>query len=115
MVAKAELMKRSGLLGAGAGVGLFAIFGLLQGAVLGGTAGLSVAKHIFGATTLEIMANDLLPRIILAASMLAGVIVSLMVFVVAFACAGVAAGYLLGIMQEATEAKEVQMAMAKKD
>ena len=98
MVTRAELMKKTGLIGGGIGLALFAVFGLLQGAVLGGAAGVSIANYIFGETTLKLMANELLPRIVVVASMLAGVIVSCTVFVVIGACIGVAAGFLLSLL-----------------
>ena len=71
MTTKTAIVKKCGLVGAGAGIALFAVFGLLQGALLGGTAGVAVANHIFGANTFEVMAGDLLPRIIVAACMVA--------------------------------------------
>ena len=104
MVRKAEIVKRCGLIGAGIGTALFAVFGLLQGALIGGTAGLAVANHIFGATTLELLADELLPRIIVAASMLTGVLVSLVAFVVAGAGAGAAFGYALALIATPAEA-----------
>ncbi len=106
MVTRAELMKKTGLIGGGIGLALFAVFGLLQGAALGGAAGVSIANHIFGETTLQLLANELLPRIIVVASMLAGVIVSCLVFVVTGACIGVAAGFLLGLLYAPAHAPE---------
>ena len=76
---------------------LFAVFGLLQGALLGGAAGLAIANHVFGETTLELMANEMLPRMILAGSMLAGVIFSFVFFVVTGAAMGAAGGFLLSL------------------
>lgn len=106
MVTRAELMKRTGLIGGGIGLALFAVFGLLQGAALGGAAGVSIANHIFGEATLKLLADELLPRIIVVASMLAGVIVSCLVFVVAGACLGVAAGFLLSLLYAPAHAPE---------
>lgn len=106
MVTRAELMKKTGLIGGGIGLALFAVFGLLQGAALGGAAGVSIANHIFGETTLKLLANELLPRIIVVASMLAGVIVSCLVFVVAGACLGVIGGFSLGLLYTPERAPE---------
>ena len=103
MVNKGELMKKSGLVGAGCGVAMFAVFGLFQGALIGGAAGLAVARYIFGETTLQIMANELLPRVVVAASMLAGVLASCAFFVVTGAAAGVAGGWLLSLLHAPAE------------
>ena len=89
MTAKTAIVKRCGLVGAGAGIALFAVFGLLQGALLGGTAGVAVANHIFGANTFEVMAGDVLPRIIVAACMVAGVGVAFAILVSAGTMIGV--------------------------
>ena len=113
MVTRAELMKKTGLIGGGIGMALFAVFGLLQGAALGGAAGISIANRIFGATTLKLLANELLPRIIVVASMLAGVIVSCLVFVVTGACIGVAAGFLLGLLYAPAHVPEPAKETAK--
>jgi len=99
MVTRNELMKKCGLIGSGIGVALFAVFGLLQGALLGGAAGLAIANHVFGETTLELMANELLPRMIVAGSMLAGVIFSFVFFVITGAAMGAAGGFLLSLTQ----------------
>jgi hypothetical protein len=104
------VVKRCGLIGAGIGMALFAVFGLMQGALIGGTAGLAVANHIFGQTTLEIMADELLPRIIIAASMLTGVVLSLVAFVVGAAAAGAAFGYALALLATPAEAPKSEMA-----
>ena len=107
MVTRSELMKKCGLIGSGVGVALFAVFGLLQGALLGGTAGLALANHVFGETTLVMMANELLPRMILAGSMLAGVIFSLAFFVITGAAMGVAGGFLLSLAHAPEKAGEL--------
>ena len=106
MVTRSELMKKCGLIGSGLGVALFAVFGLLQGALLGGTAGLALANHVFGKTTLVLMANELLPRMILAGSMLAGVIFSCMFFVVTGAAIGVAGGFLMSLVHSPAKSGE---------
>jgi len=110
MTQRGEIMKRCGLVGGGVGLALFAVFGLLQGVLLGGAAGIAVANYIFGEYTFEVMAGDLLPRILLAASMLSGVLVSLVMFLVAGAGAGVTAGFMLSLF--VAEAKEPELATA---
>ena len=112
---KNELIKKSGLVGAGIGIALFAVFGLLQGALIGGAAGLATARYIFGETTLKLMANELLPRIIVAASMLAGVLFSGITFVVTFGIAGAVAGYVLSTMTTPVHEGDLAHATAKKN
>src|SRR5512143_385003 len=111
MVRKGDLVKRCGLVGAGIGMALFAVFGLLQGALLGGAAGLAVANHVFGANTLELMAGELVPRVIVAASMLSGVVLSFVMFVVAGAGAGAALGFSLALMTAPAEVEEGELAV----
>lgn len=72
-----EIAKKGLYIGAGVGLVLFAIAGLLPGSFIGGMIGLNIAGSIFG-TPLE---ASLLPRIIVGASMVLGIIVSGMVFV----------------------------------
>ncbi|MBI5190565.1 MAG: hypothetical protein HZA22_07805 [Nitrospirae bacterium] len=106
MVEKSVLMKKCGVIGASIGVAMFAVFGLLQGAAIGGTAGLSLINYLFGETTLRLMANELLPRAVIAAAMLAGVGISFVAFVVAGSAIGAAGGYLVSVAQgaDATDA-----------
>src|SRR5512143_28063 len=111
MVRKGDLVKRCGLVGAGIGTALFAVFGLLQGALLGGAAGLAVANHVFGAATLELMAGELAPRVIVAASMLAGVVISFVMFVVAGAGAGAALGFALALIAAPSKADTGELAV----
>jgi len=73
-----EIAKKGLYTGAGVGLVLFAITGLLPGSFIGGMIGLNIAGSIFG-TPLE---ASLIPRIIVGASMVLGIIVSGMVFVV---------------------------------
>jgi hypothetical protein len=109
MTTKTAIVKRCGLVGAGAGIALFAVFGLLQGALLGGTAGVAVANHIFGANTFEVMAGDLFPRIIVAACMVAGVGVAFAILVSGATMIGVVAGYLLSLAQRKEEIAETRL------
>jgi hypothetical protein len=64
--------KKTTYIGAGAGLVLFAIFGLLPGSLLGGAAGIKFAS-LFFALPLE---PGLIARTIVLASMLVGVVVS---------------------------------------
>ncbi len=98
MVTRTEIAKRCGLIGAGAAICLYAFFGLMQGAAIGGAAGVGLANYLFGSSTLALMANELLPRIIVAASMLAGVVISLVSFVAVGSAVGAVVGFALGML-----------------
>ncbi len=80
--------------------------------LLGGAAGLAIANHVFGETTLELMANELLPRMIVAGSMLAGVIFSLVFFTVTGAAMGAAGGFLLSLTQSPVKSGELSGKLA---
>ncbi len=64
--------KKLAYMGAGCGVVLFAVFGLASGFILGGVMGLKLAGILFGTP----VGAGLLPRMIVAASMVIGVMVS---------------------------------------
>jgi hypothetical protein len=88
---KQHLAQRLGYVGAGTGLALFAIFGLMPGAYLGGLLGLNMANSLFGMDMLP----TLLHRVLTALGMLAGVIMAGFMFTVGGACLGWLAG--LGI------------------
>ena len=77
--------------GAGAGVVLFAVFGLLPGSFLGGVMGLNVAGLLLGEPS-----GGVLSRMIVAVSMLVGVLASGLLFTVA----GGLLGWLVGSVVE---------------
>lgn len=79
--------------GAGVGIVLFAVFGLLPGSFLGGVMGLTLAGTLFG-TPVE---PGIIARILIAASMLVGVMVSGLIFIVASSTLG----WLIGTIIEA--------------
>jgi len=87
---------KAAYIGAGAGIILFAIYGLLPGSFLGGTAGLGIAGSIFG-TPVE---PGIFARIIVTASMLVGVMVSGLVFVIASSIAGWSIGNIVGFLSD---------------
>lgn len=71
--------KKGAYIGAGTGLVLFAVFGLLPGSLIGGTAGLSLAGMLFGLP----VEPTLLSRIIIVGSMLVGVLVAGIIIVTA--------------------------------
>ena len=89
-------------IGAGCGIVLFAVFGLLPGSFLGGVMGLKVAGVILGLP----VASGALSRLIVAASMVFGVMVSGVMFVTASSLAG----WLVGTVADALAAQKKDFA-----
>lgn len=85
---KDTLTKKMAYLGAGAGIMVFAFFGLLPGSLLGGAAGIKFAGMIFG-TPLD---PNLISRAIVLTSSLAGILIS----GIAIVTAASTAGWMLG-------------------
>lgn len=81
---KERMTQKTTYLGLGIGLVLFAIYGLLPGSFLGGVAGLSIAGMIFG-TPVE---PGIISRMLIAVSMLLGVMVSGLIFVVSTSTVG---------------------------
>jgi hypothetical protein len=94
--------KRLSYMGAGCGVVLFAIFGLLPGSFLGGVMGLNIAGALLGTP----VTSGILSRLIVAASMVAGVMVSGVVFITASSLAG----WLIGTAVDALTEEKKDMA-----
>jgi hypothetical protein len=85
---KTTLSKKGAYLGAGAGLVLFGLFGLLPGSLLGGAAGISAAGMLFGLP----LEAGLLSRVIVLTSMLIGVLASGLTIVTATSTFGWLAG-----------------------
>jgi len=85
---KTTLSRKAAYIGAGAGLVLFAIFGLLPGSLLGGAAGIKIAGMLFGLP----LEPGILSRSIVLLSMLVGVSVSCIAVVTALSAAGWLAG-----------------------
>ena len=91
------LSRKTAYIGAGAGLVLFAIFGLLPGSLLGGAAGVKLAGLFFGLP----LDPGIVSRVIVLASMLVGVMVAGIIFVTATATLGWLVGRVLeGSVQE---------------
>ena len=86
--------KKLAYMGAGCGVVLFAVFGLLPGSFLGGVMGLNISGMLFGTP----VGAGLLPRMITAASMVLGVMVSGTMFIMASSTLGWLAGTVVDIL-----------------
>jgi hypothetical protein len=96
---KREMAKKGLYIGAGAGLVLFAIVGLLPGSFLGGVIGLNIAGSIFGTP----LGPSLMPRIIVGASMLLGIFISGVVFVVGTSLLGWVLGHAIDTVREGRE------------
>jgi hypothetical protein len=86
-----EMAKKGVYVGAGAGLILFALIGLLPGSFIGGVIGLNIAGSIFG----HPLSAALLPRIIVGISMVIGVMVAGLVFVIGSSIIGWLAGFAI--------------------
>jgi len=94
--------KKLAYMGAGCGVVLFAVFGLLPGSFLGGVMGLNLAGIMFGTP----VGAGLLPRMIVAASMVVGVMVSGTMFIMA----STTLGWLIGTIVDAVKTGNKELA-----
>ncbi|HDO35794.1 MAG TPA: hypothetical protein ENH07_05815 [Nitrospirae bacterium] len=85
---KKNMANRLSFICAGAGIALFAVFGLLPGSFIGGVLGLNMAGVMFGTP----VAASVLSRIVVAIGMLTGVMVTGLMFLVG----GATLGWLIG-------------------
>jgi len=85
---KTTIAKKTAFIGAGAGLVLFALFGLIPGSLLGGAAGIKFAGSLFGLP----LESGLVARTMVFASMLVGVLTSGVTIVTATSAAGWLAG-----------------------
>jgi len=105
-----EIGKKCALLGGGVGLALYAVFGLLQGAVFGGTGGLLLVNWLFGRGAVEMMSGELITRVIIGGAMVVGVLVSLVMFLTLSSVAGYICGYAIGMLikEEAPAVKHTE-------
>jgi len=106
---KTKDMAKKGLyIGAGAGLVLFALVGLLPGSFLGGVIGLNIAGSIFGTP----LGPSLMPRLIVAVSMVLGIFIAGVIFVVGTSLLGWVIGHAIDAIRYARVA-EVEAAKEK--
>jgi hypothetical protein len=100
---KTTLTRKTTYIGAGTGLVLFAIFGLMPGSLLGGAMGINVAGWFFGFP----VSPGLISRVIILASMLIGVLVAGIMIVTATSTVGWLVGRVLesGSQEKEEEAK----------
>jgi hypothetical protein len=101
-----ETARKTAYIGAGVGLVLFAIIGLLPGSFLGGVVGLNIAGSLFGMP----VSSALLPRLIVGLSMLVGVMVSAIIFI----AGSTIAGWLIGYVVDSLRAGKTVPVEAKK-
>jgi len=97
--------KKLSYIGAGCGIVLFAVFGLLPGSFLGGVMGLNIAGTLFGVP----VSAGVMTRLIVAVSMMVGVMVSGIMFVTASSLGG----WLLGTVVDALTVEKKDLAAAR--
>jgi hypothetical protein len=90
---KTTMTKQGAYIGAGAGLVLFGLFGLLPGSLLGGAAGIRFAGMLFGLP----LDPGIISRAIVLASMLVGALVSGLAIVTAASTIGWLGGLVLGM------------------
>ncbi len=96
---KTTIARKTAYIGAGAGLVLFALFGLMPGSLLGGAMGINIAGWLFGRP----LHPGLIARVIVLASMLIGVLVAGIVIVTATSTVG----WLVGkVLESGVQAKE---------
>ena len=104
---KTTISRKSAYIGAGTGLALFAIFGLLPGSILGGAAGIKFAGMLFGLP----LDPGIVSRGIVLAFMLVGVLVSGIAIITATSTAGWLVGKALdpgmSMAQDAAREKAV--------
>ncbi len=104
-----KLSKKLAYFGAGVGLVLFAIVGLLPGSLLGGVMGLNIVGSIFGFP----VTSGVLQRVIVAVSMLLGVMVSGVIFVMGASVAGWLLGTALDALRAPKKAAEEKIKAEK--
>jgi membrane protein DedA with SNARE-associated domain len=107
---KANAMANKGIyVGTGIGLIMFVLIGLFPGSLIGGAIGLQISSFLFGGP----VQAALLPRLIVAVSMLAGIMGSAMFFIVSGSLGGWAIGTIADAVSgtESVEATEAHQAI----
>lgn len=90
-----ETARKGAYIGAGAGLVLFAVVGLLPGSFLGGAIGLNIATSLFGAP----LSSSLLSRLIVGISMLTGVLIAGTICIAGSMTLGWAVGHVIAYVR----------------
>lgn len=99
-----EMAMRGLYLGTGAGLILFVLIGLLPGSLVGGVIGLKIAGSIFGTP----VGGAVLARVIVAVSMITGILVSAVICILGPGLLG----WTLGFWVDAVESRKITEAEA---
>lgn len=99
---KETVAKKAAYIGAGVGLVLFAIFGLLTGSMLGGVMGLNIAGFLFGTP----VTPGIFSRIIVGASMIIGIMAAGIIFVFGFSLVGWLLGHAVDMVAFRKKAEE---------
>lgn len=94
-----ETRKKGLYIGTGVGLVLFALVGLFPGSVIGGVAGLKIAGMMLGAP----LQGTIFARLIVAAGMITGVLVSAVIFIFGMGTLG----WIAGTVVETLKTKQV--------
>lgn len=105
---KKETAKKGLYVGVGVGLLLFVLVGLLPGSLLGGLVGLKIVEVVFGGP----MTHAVLPRIILALSMIAGILFAGVVYIFGSGLIGWCAGHMLESSREKAAVRDMAVRQA---
>ena len=99
---RGEIAKRGLYVGIGAGLVLFVLAGLMPGSLIGGVIGLRLVNAITGGP----LGSELIPRVVVGVSMLAGIITSALICIMGPGLVGWLIGYSIDSARVETETKE---------
>jgi len=99
---RGEIAKKGLYVGIGAGLVLFVLAGLMPGSLIGGVIGLRIINAVTGGP----LGSELIPRVVVGVSMLAGIIASALICIMGPGVVGWAIGSLIDSTQVETETKE---------
>jgi len=99
---RGEIAKRGLYVGIGAGLVLFVLAGLMPGSLIGGVIGLRIVNAVTGGP----LGSELIPRIVVGVSMLAGIITSALICVMGPGVVGWGIGHLIDSAREEVEMEE---------
>ncbi len=106
---KNSISRKAAYIGAGSGLALFAIFGLLPGSLLGGAAGIKIAGMLFGLP----LYPGIISRVLVLGSMLGGVLVAGIAVVTATSAAGWLVGRIVQVSVVTGRAAEARVLVKK--
>jgi hypothetical protein len=97
-----EIAKKGLYIGIGAGLVLFVLAGFMPGSLIGGVIGLRIVNAVTGGP----LGSELIPRIVVGVSMLAGIIASALICIMGPGVVGWSIGSLIDSVKVEAEKKE---------